>query len=110
MTTELNILEKTIEDHEKRIAELEKKITPKKENSLQLDAEKTTLTDRILELRTKGFFNQAKVALEVFTEISKTYSCEKNRVDVCLTKMGTRRQLRVTSKTIGEKQYKAYAW
>lgn len=70
----------------------------------------SSLTDRILILKKEGFFKQSKSSLEVYSAISKTYPCAKNRVEVALTRLGKRRELRRTDKTEDGKQIVAYAW
>ena len=69
-----------------------------------------SLTDRIIVLRDSGFFKQPKSAFEVYSEISKTYPCDRNRVEVGLTRLSGRRKLRRVEKMEADKKVVAYVW
>lgn len=68
------------------------------------------LQDKILALRDAGFFKQPKVAPEVHTKLQSTYSCNLNRVEVALYRMGKKKTLRIASKIVDGKKKKAYTW
>jgi hypothetical protein len=99
---------KKIQDLEKRISKLEGMI---RESSKPLPKRgKKTLSHYILELRISGFFAQAKTARETHKKLQDTYYCELNRVEVALTRLAKKKQLRKSSKNIAGKKCKAYVW
>jgi len=69
-----------------------------------------SLPNRILALRDKKFFLHPKTDLEVHAEISKSYSCHKNRVEVALLRLVKKRHLRRTQKMENGEKVTAYAW
>ncbi len=99
---------KKLQDHEKRIAALEKILDnvkkPKTRNNKQ------TLPDHIIELRDSGFFSQPKTAEETHAKLRTRYPCKLNRVAVALVRLAGRRQLRKASKVVDKKEYQAYVW
>ena len=70
----------------------------------------TSLPSRILALRESGFFKQPRTDLEAHAEISKSYSCDRNRVSMALLRLSNKRELRRTEKEADGKQVRAYAW
>lgn len=86
MTQKIDEIEKTIQDHEKRISELEKaifleKVKPKEKREFK------GLPERILALRHNNFFRSPRTDVEVHAEIIKTYPCDLNRVSVALLRL-----------------------
>jgi hypothetical protein len=71
---------------------------------------KNALPDRIIDLRDKGVFAQAKTAREVHEKLSTTYPCDLNRVGVALARLVKRKMLRKASKVVDGKKQVAYAW
>lgn len=100
---------KILEDHEKRIANLET-ILANKPKTLLAVKDKKSLSDHIIELRDTGFFTQPKIPDETHNKLQENYHCERNRVDVALLRLAGRGQLRKTTKIIDDKKYKAYVW
>jgi hypothetical protein len=72
--------------------------------------EKNALTERILELRDKGFFPRPKKGREVQAKLNPTYACEVDRVMMALLRLKKRKQLRKTSKSVDGKKQVAYVW
>jgi hypothetical protein len=109
MTESKDIIKK-LQDHERRLLRLEKKLG--KTEQPRINNDKYTLTDHIIELRNSNFFAQSKTAEETYSKINVKYPCELNRVEVALLRLANRnpKQLRITSKTVNTKKYKAYAW
>lgn len=105
METEMRSI---LENHEKRITELEAKLTGRKVPLLEKD--RKTLSDFILELRGEGFFVNPKIPEEVYAELQERYHCEQNRVAVALIRLADRKELRRTSVLVGAKKFKAYVW
>lgn len=101
-------IRKILKNHEKRISALEEKFRVKPRKIIP--KKKKILTDYILELRDKGFFNQPRIAKEVHEKITDIYYSEFSRVKVELFRLAKRRQLRAASKTVSGKKYKAYVW
>jgi hypothetical protein len=98
-----------LQDHEKRIAALEK-IFHNKPAQMTNAGRQKTLSDHIIELRADGFFAQPQTALEVHTKLQPSYPCEQKRVGVALIRLADQKQLRKASKTIDQKRYIAYVW
>ena len=67
-----------------------------------------TLPENILQLRASGFFREPRVAAEVHEALRTMYPCEMNRVEVALSRLKGRKELRVTSKLVSEKKQIAY--
>ena len=120
---DLKEINKILKDHERRLAILEKikaelvkrldghaandnviKVGYKKKKIIK------SLSDHIIELRDRGTFKEALTAKEVHKKIGVTYPCELNRVEVELSRLQKRKQLRKTSKLIEDKKYGAYVW
>ena len=99
---------KKLQDHERRISALEKILDNAKKPKIR--DKKQSLSDHIIELRDGGFFSKQKTAEETHTKLSGKYSCELNRVAVALVRLAERNQLRVSSKVLDKKKYKAYVW
>lgn len=101
---------KKLQDHERRILALEEILKNIKKAKKSND--KQSLTVHIIELRDAGFFSQPKTAEEVHAKLSQKYYCELNRVAVGLLRLveNKSKQLRVTSKKVGKKKYKAFVW
>ena len=101
---------KKLQDHERRISALEKIL--KNNKPPKIAGKKKTLSDHLIELRDTGFFSQPKTAEEVHKKLSEIYFCELNRVEVALLRLTEqkRKQLRITSKVVNKKKYKAYVW
>ena len=97
-----------LEDHEKRIAELETKLNGPKPNVTAAD--KRTLNDYIVALREEGFFSQPKTAESVYDRLQQEYHCERNRVDVALFRLAEKKELRKSSTVVDSKRLKAYVW
>ncbi len=97
-----------LEDHERRIAALEKSISQPREHTIKKD--KKTLSDYIIELREGGFFSKPQTADNTHKKLQGTYSCELNRVRVAILRIANKRQLRKATVTIAGKKYKAYVW
>ena len=94
-------------DLERRVAHIESligKAKPVKNPS----GKPKSLPEHILALRDSGFFADARTADEVHTKLKGRYTCDVNRVVVALNRLRSRRELRKTSKQVGEKQYLAY--
>ncbi len=106
MDSSVQVIE-AIKDHEKRISALESLVSGSKSRLIPQRAE--SLTARILELREQGFLSQPKTAEEVWVKINASYPCESNRVSVALLRLAEKKQLRKVTKTIGQKELKAYA-
>jgi len=70
----------------------------------------SSLPQRIIRLREKGYFASPRVYNEVHTEIQKEYPCDPDRVRVALIRLQRNKQLRKTSKNYGGKDLTAYAW
>jgi hypothetical protein len=70
----------------------------------------SSLPQRIIRLREKGYFASPRVFTEVHTEIQKEYPCDPDRVRVALIRLQRNKQLRKTSKNYGGKDLTAYAW
>ena len=68
------------------------------------------LSGHIIRLREAGFFKQAKTAKEIHAKLQSTYACAVNRVAVALLRLKKRKQLRKTSKLVGNKEQIAYVW
>jgi hypothetical protein len=68
------------------------------------------LPEHILRLRDEGFFNPPKTASETHAKLQPVYSCDLNRVAVALLRLRGRKQLRKTSKVMGDKKQVAYGW
>ena len=99
---------KKLQDHERRISALEKILDNVKKPKIR--GNKQSISDHIIELRDAGFFSQQKTAEETHTKLSGKYPCELNRVAVALVRLAGRKQLRVSSKVVGKKKYKAFVW
>jgi len=101
---------KKLQDHERRISALEKILKNGKKS--KITGKKKTLSDYIIELRDNGFFSQPKTAEETHKKLSGKYFCEFNRVEVSLLRLAEKKpkQLRITSKVVNKKKYKAYVW
>ena len=99
---------KKLQDHERRISALEKILGNAKKPKTRGD--KQSLSDHVIELRDGGFFSQEKTAEETHTKLRGKYPCELNRVEVALVRLAGKKpkQLRITSKVVGKKKYKAY--
>jgi len=70
----------------------------------------SSLPQRIIRLREKGYFASPRVYNEVHAEIQKEYPCDPARVRVALIRLQRNKQLRKTSKNYGGKDLTAYAW
>ncbi len=101
-------IKKILDDHEKRILHLESLIEKRK--TATASKKQNNLTDHILAIRDKGFFNRPQTALEVHKELHGRYHCEPDRVAMALLRLATRKELRKAIKKIDEKKYKAYVW
>lgn len=99
---------KILENHEKRISALESLFS--KKQKIFKSENKKTLSDYILELRDNEFFSQMKTAEEVNLEVQKIYSCEPSRVAVALFRLADSKQLRIATKELNDKKFKAYVW
>jgi hypothetical protein len=97
-----------LNDHEKRISELESRLS--KPTSKTATKDKQKLSDHVLRLRDSGFFSKQKTAEETHAKLQETYSCELNRVAVGLLRLAKRKKLRRASKTVNEKTYQAYVY
>lgn len=64
----------------------------------------------MLRQRDRGFFKQAKTSAEVHADLKPIYDCDPNRVAVALVRLTKRKQLRKTSKQVGETKQVAYVW
>jgi hypothetical protein len=73
-------------------------------------AEKKTLSDHILGLRDEGIFSKMQTAREVHEKVQASYPCVLNRVEVELSRMVVRKQLRKASKVVNGKTQVAYVW
>src|SRR5881397_3657400 len=67
----------------------------------------SSLPQRIIRLREKGYFASPRVYTEVHTEIQKEYPCDPDRVRVALIRLQRNKQLRKTSKNYGGKDLAA---
>lgn len=99
---------KKLQDHERRIAVLEKLMSNTKRSKIKDN--KRSLSKYIMELRDDGFFSQPKTAVETHVKLNVKYSCELNRVEVALVRLAGKKQLRKGSKIMDKKKYKAYVW
>src|SRR2546428_13190810 len=61
----------------------------------------SSLPQRIIHLREKGYFASPRVYNEVHTEIQKEYPCDPNRVRAALIRLQRNNHLRRTSKNYG---------
>ncbi len=107
---EIKDVNKKLEDHERRISILEKILGNDKKPKIKNN--KQSLSEHIIKLRDDGFFSQSKTAEETRAKLSVKYPCELNRVEVALLRLAGKKptQLRITSKVVDKKKYKAYAW
>ena len=64
----------------------------------------------ILKLRDDGLFKQSKTTNETHTKLQSHYPCDPNRVAVALLRLQKQKQLRKTSKGVGDKKQIAYVW
>ena len=106
-TMENKDVSKKLQDHERRISALEKKLNVKEP---KIRGNRQSLSDHIIDLRDAGFFSQQKTAEEIHTKLTGKYSCELNRVAVALLRLTEKKQLRITSKVVDKKKFKAYVW
>ena len=102
-------LNKILRDYGKRISALEISIGVSKSRKIVTD-KKNTLSDHIIELRNKRFFSQPKIAQEVHKSLQSSYPCDLIRVQNELPRLVSRKQLRISSKLVSGKTYKAYVW
>src|SRR2546428_919449 len=68
------------------------------------------LPKHLLRLRDMGFFKPPKTPVETHSKLQSIYPCELNRVAVALLRLQKRKQLRKTSKIVGERKQVAYGW
>jgi hypothetical protein len=68
------------------------------------------LPTHILALREEGFFAQPKTFNEVHAKLESIYPCDVGRVKVACIRLQRRKQLRKTSKTVGNKSQVTYVW
>ena len=110
--TNLQNMKNDLNDIVRRIEKLEKATFGSREKSSKKKgvSNNDNLRGKVLNLRDANFFKQPKVALEVHAKLQSTYPCDLNRVEVILLRLSKNKLLRVTSKTIGCKKKKAYAW
>jgi hypothetical protein len=119
----MEVIRKRLEDHERRLAILEKieaklaKIDGRDVNNNVIKTGnqkrvniKKSLSDHIIVLRDHGAFTKPFTAEEVHKKIWSNYPCDFNRVKVELLRLQKRGQLRKTSKLIRKKKYIAYVW
>ena len=104
---DLKQINKILQDHEHRLTIIEK---GKRSTKGRARGGKKSLSDHIIELREQGSFKKPITPEEVYKKLTVTYPCDFNRVEVELIRLQKRRQLRKTSKLIGEKNYIAYVW
>lgn len=71
-------------------------------------SKRRALPDYILELRDSGFLDLARTPTEVHAALKPKYPCDLDRVKVALLRLQRRRQLRKSSKTVGNKKMAAY--
>jgi hypothetical protein len=95
-----------LENHEKRITELEARFeSPKPTLPIK---DKKSLNDHILNLREEGFFAEPRIPEQVYAALQQSYHCERNRVAVALLRLADRRELRRTSIDVSGKKYVGY--
>ncbi len=104
-----------IADHEERLAYLESIIGKLEKGKQSAKAatkkqKKNSLPEHIIELRENGFFAEPRTAVDVHQKLKSKYHADDDRVAMALLRLGTRRELRKTTKTIESKKYKAYVW
>jgi hypothetical protein len=80
----------------------------RKDNSASASA--ATLPGHILALRNSAFFKQPKTAAEVQEKLNPSYHCETDRVVTALLRLKNKRELRKTTKTVGQRKLVAYVW
>ena len=97
-----------IKNHEARIKALEAKFS--KPISPKVLTKTSSLPDRILLLRDKGFFATSKTVEETHQMLQKDYACEPDRVGMALLRLADKKQLRKASKVVADSKRKAYAW
>jgi hypothetical protein len=102
-------IEERIEEHEKRIAELERTVLLK-ETKIKKKPKFKGLPERVLALRDDDFFKDPRTDVETHREIMKTYPCDLNRVSVALFRLSKKKELRRTTKVQDGNEHVAYAW
>jgi len=98
-----------IENLEERVSVLEDKFSKFNKKEIKLK-DKKTLSNHIIVLRDEKFFLKPQTSKEVRNKLGDCYHCKLNRVEVALKKLADRKELRITSKIISGKNYKAYVW
>lgn len=68
------------------------------------------LPAHLLNLRDSAFFKEPRTVKETHAKIQSNYPCDLNRVAVALLRLQKRRQLRKTSKGVGDNKQVAYVW
>ena len=68
------------------------------------------LPGHILALRGAGFFHEPRTPSEAHAKLLETYHCLLNRVQMGLLRLHRRRELRKTTKKIGDQEHVAYVW
>jgi hypothetical protein len=107
---------KKLSGFELRLARVESRtlsISPTKKSSAcipQAAKLKRSLPNHIIALRDSGFFKQPRILEEVHRKLGPIYPCDPNRVAVALVRLKKKRQLRITTKLIGKREYIAYVW
>jgi len=106
--SDIEEIKKNLNEHEKRLCALESIMkSPKKEKIVK---GKNSLPNFIMGLKNEGFFSEPRTSEEVHKKLQQKYHCEPNRVAMALLRLAKSKQLRKTTKIIGEKGYKAYVW
>ncbi|TET84175.1 MAG: hypothetical protein E3J36_02100 [Candidatus Nealsonbacteria bacterium] len=106
--------EKAIKQILRRLDRLEKAVFGKDTiihaKKVSTTSKRASLPGLILKLRDQGFFKQPKTVKEVHKKILPMYHCNHDRVDTALRRLKKRKQLRISSKIIGEKKVLTYVW
>jgi hypothetical protein len=97
-----------MEDHEKRISALEKKLkSPKPHDITKI---KSSLPSYVIKIRDEGFFSKPKTVKETHQKLQESYTCEEDRVVMALLRLARKRELRKATKSVNNKIQKAYVW
>jgi hypothetical protein len=77
---------------------------------ITVETEVKGLPGHILALREAGFFHEPRTPSEAHAKLLETYHCLLNRVQMGLLRLHRRRELRKTTKKIGDQEHVAYVW
>jgi hypothetical protein len=99
-----------INNLEERVAALESKPRKRPSSERRANDQRESLAEVVLRLREEDFFASPNIAGEVHKRLSDSYPCELNRVEVVLSRLARKKELRKVSKIVDGKKYVAYVW